>query len=833
MVATKTVLSLHRPLVLTTLLTTTRKSTILLLSTSTAKPTQQLAPNSAELAHYIKHLDSCIRSKSYAQAKNIHQQILASNANTATYITDPLLLEKLVVLYSQCNETEHARELFDKIPQPNVFLWNAMIRSYSWNGPFDRAVALFRRMVSRGVAPNKFTFPFVLKACSALLSLEDGVEIHDRARRAGLESDVFVATALIDMYMKCGRLDEPRRVFSTMERRDVVAWNAMIAGFSLHGLYEEVTRFLLAMQRDCIDPNASTVVAVLPVVGQHKALRRGKSIHCFCVRRHIDRDDVLVCTALLDMYAKCELLGYAQRTFDSMGFRNEVTWSAMIGGYVLCDEIAKGLELFEQMVVDGASNMGSTSLACALRACARSGNSGRGRWIHCYSVKFGFLTDTTVGNSLLSMYSRVGSIEDALQFFDEMRTRDTVSYSAVISGCVQNGNATEAFSVFRKMQFAGVEPDVATMVGILPACSHLAALQHGKCSHGSVIVRGFASDVSVCNSLIDMYAKCGRIELAREVFDRMAEPDTVSWNTIIAGYGIHGLGTDAVSLFRTMEDSGSSVPDGITFVSLISACSHSGLVAEGKHWFGAMTRKYNVVPRVEHYICMVDLLGRGGLLEEARGIIRNMPLEPDVRVWGALLGACRVHKNIEMGEEVSRIIQSAGPEGTGSFVLLSNMYNAAGRFDEAARVRVVQREQGFRKSPGCSWVEIGGVVHAFVGGDGSHPESSSIYEKLENLSVEIRRLGYRADTSFVLHDVDEEEKERALLYHSEKLAIAFGILSLGRDVPILVTKNLRVCGDCHAAIKFITLAEKRAITVRDASRFHHFKDGECNCGDFW
>ncbi|ONK57224.1 uncharacterized protein A4U43_C10F17880 [Asparagus officinalis] len=787
-----------------------------------------LPTSKLDISTYIKLLDSCLKSKSHHQGKKIHEHILKNN----THITNPVLLEKLALLYLSCDETATARHLFDKIPQPKIFLWNAMIRSYSWNGPFDKAIEIYHRMLESGVAPNKFTFPFVLKACSGLLALDEGIGIHNYAKTVGLDSDVFVATALIDMYMKCGVLNDSRVVFDAMEKRDVVAWNAMISGFSLHGLYDDTIIFLLEMQRSGICPNSSTIVGLLPVVGQVKGSKQGKSIHGFCLRRGFDRVDVSVDTALLDMYAKSELLHYACRIFDMMSFKNEVTWSAMIGGYVICDKMVEALAIFDKMINDAPENVGPTALACVIRACARLADVGKGKGIHCYLVKSGFLVDTTIANSLLSMYSKAGSMDYAMQLFNEVEPKDTVTYSAIISGCVHNGNAMEAFNLFKRMQIAKIEPDIATMVGILPACSHLAALQHGKYSHGSVIVRGFASDISVCNSLIDMYAKCGRIDFSREVFNRMLRRDIVSWNAIIAGYGIHGLGKEAISLFKTMEIKG-LIPDDITFVCLISACSHSGLITEGKHLYQTMIQAYRIIPRMEHYICFVDLLGRGGLLNEAWDFIQGMPFKPDVRVWGALLGACRVHKNIEIGEEVSRIIQNIGPEGTGNFVLLSNMYSAAGRHDEAARVRIAQREKGFKKSPGSSWIEIGGIVHAFIGGDQSHPRSSSIYKKLKDLLVEIRKLGYRADTSFVLQDVDEEEKENALLFHSEKLAIAFGILSLSCEQPIVVTKNLRVCGDCHTAIKFISLVEKRTITVRDATRFHHFKEGVCNCGDFW
>jgi len=543
---------------------------------------------------------------------------------------------------------------------------------------------------------------------------------------------------------------------------------------------------------------------------------------------------VLVGTALLDMYAKCKHLVYACRVFCAMPVRNEVTWSALIGGFVLCDRMVEAFSLFKDMLAQGLCFLSPTSVASALRVCASLSDVRMGTQLHALLAKSGIHTDLTAGNSLLSMYAKAGLINETMALFDEMAVKDTVSYGALLSGYVQNGKAEEAFLVFKKMQACNVEPDVATMVSLIPACSHLATLQHGRCSHSSVIIRGLASETSICNALIDMYAKCGRIDLSRQVFDKMAARDIVSWNTMIAGYGIHGLGKEATTLFLGMKNQGFA-PDDVTFICLISACSHSGLVTEGKHWFNLMTQKHDILPRMEHYICMVDLLARGGFLDEAYQFIQSMPLKADVRVWGALLGACRIHKNIDLGKQVSRMIQKLGPEGTGNFVLLSNIFSAAGRFNEAAEVRVIQKLKGFKKSPGCSWIEINGSLHAFVGGDQSHPRSPDIYQELDNIMIDIKKLGYQADTSFVLQDLEEEEKEKALLYHSEKLAIAFGILSLGEDKnkTIFVTKNLRVCGDCHTAIKYMTLVRNRAIIVRDANRFHHFKNGQCSCGDFW
>ncbi|XP_062029503.1 pentatricopeptide repeat-containing protein At3g16610 [Rosa rugosa] len=777
--------------------------------------------------NYTNLLEACIRSKSVAQAKIIHQLVIKDN----TQIEDrSLLLEKLARLYLTCNQVEVARRVFDEIPQPNpnVIIWNLLIRAYAWNGPFERAIELYYGMLELGVKPSKYTYPFVLKACSGLQALHVGQDIHQHAKRLGLGSDVYVCTALIDLYAKCGDLVAAQSVFDGMLYKDVVAWNAMIAGFSLHGLCGDTAELLVQMQRAGTAPNASTIVAVLPTVAQANALSQGKAMHGYSMRRRFS-DDVVLSTALLDMYAKCQCIVYARRIFDAMSVRNEVCWSAMIGG---CDSMREAMSLFDEMVVKDVRKLTRVTLGSILRACTKLTDLSRGRRVHCYAIKAGFDLNTMVGNTILSMYAKCGIIDDAFRLFDIMDPKDTVSYGAIISGCVQNGYAKEALLIFHQMQLSGIDPDLATMAGVLPACSHLAALQHGACGHGYSIAHGFATDTSICNALIDMYSKCGKIHIGRQVFDRMLKRDTVSWNTMIVGYGIHGLGMEAISQFHNMQAAGIK-PDDVTFIGLLSACSHSGLVTEGKHWFSAMSQDFSITPRMEHYICMVDLLARTGLLAEAHSFIQSMPFEADVRVWSALLAACRVHNNIELGEEVSRKVQGLGSEGTGNLVLLSNMYSSIGRWDDAAHVRIKQKDQGLKKSPGCSWVEINGVIHGFLGGDQSHPESAQIHEKLEELLVDMKRMGYCAENSFVLQDVEEEEKERILLYHSEKLAIAYGALHLSPGKPIFVTKNLRVCGDCHAAIKSISLVTKREITVRDVSRFHHFSDGNCSCADFW
>ncbi|KAM3343457.1 pentatricopeptide repeat-containing protein like [Capsicum galapagoense] len=722
--------------------------------------------------NYLAILDACIETKQLSIGKLVHQHIIKNN-----YCNDNRsnLLDKLTRFYVACSRLDHAHHVFDKIPSSDRnekgILWNQMIRAYAWNGPFEKAIELYHEMLECGVRPTKYTYTFVIKACSAMQDVESGVEVHEHVMKNGVDGDVYVCTALVDFYAKCGLLVEASQVFDGMRtKRDVVAWNAMISGCAISGLYLEMVGLVLEMQENGVSPNSSTIVAILTGVAEGNKLHEGKVVHGYSIRRGFV-DSVVVDTGILYVYAKCGWLNYAKRIFRFMSFKNEITRSAMIGAYVTCDSTQEGLELFEHTRMEDTESPSPVMLATVIRGCAKLNDMRRGRKMHGYTVKLGSNLDLMVSNTLLSMYAKCGRIDDALTFFEEMELKDSVSFSAIIAGCVQNGHAEEALSIFRMMQSSGVEPESATVMGILPACSHLAVLQLGVCTHGYSIVRGFTEDVSVCNALIDMYSKCGKIGIAKIVFDKMNKRDVVSWNAMIAGYGVHGRGKEAITLFNDMQSVG-QMPDEISFIGLLLACSHSGLVAEGKHWFFSMCQEFKISPRMDHYLCMVDLLGRAGLLDEAYCFIKKMPFMPDVRIWSALLAACRIHKHIILAEEVSNKIQYLGPESPGNFVLLSNLYTTAGRWDDAAHVRVKQKDFGFKKSPGCSWIEINGVVHAFVGGDMSHPQSAKINEKLKELLTEMKKLGYSAESSFVYQDVEEEEKEQILLYHSEKLAVA-------------------------------------------------------------
>ncbi|CAN8270215.1 unnamed protein product [Cochlearia groenlandica] len=647
-------------------------------------------------------LESCIGSKNLILGQIIHQHLLK---RSLTLISSTVLVS-LTRLYAVCNEVKLARNVFDEIPHPktNPIAWDVMIRAYASNHLPEKAVDLYYKMLSYGVKPTKFTYPFVLKACACLRAIEDGKLLHSHVKGSDFTDDMYVSTALVDFYAKCGEIDMALQVFDEMPQRDIVAWNAMVSGFSLHCCFSDVIGLFLDMRRSGgLSPNLSTIVGMFPALGKAGALKEAKAVHGYCTQMGFS-GDLVVKTGMLDIYGKSKCIVYARRVFDSVFRKNEVTWSAMIGGYVENEMIKEAGELFLEMLVSvDQAIMTPVAIGLILMGCARFGDLNGGRCVHCYATKAGFIVDPTVGNTLISLYTKHGSLCDAFKQFNEVEPKDIVSFNTLISGCVENCRAEESLSLFRDVKPSGIQPNITTLLGLLTACSHLAALGHGSCCHGYCVIHGYAVNTSICNALIDMYTKCGNLDVAKRVFDTMHKRDIVSWNTMMFGFGNHGLGKEALSLFNHMQDTGVN-PDEVTFLALLSACNHSGLVYEGKQLFNSMSRgDFDIIPRTDHYNCMADLLARAGYLDEAYDFVKKMPFEPDIRVLGTLLSACRTYKNVDLGDQVSKKMQSL-EEKTGTLVLLSNTYSAAEKWEDAANLRMTQKKSGLHKTPGYSCV---------------------------------------------------------------------------------------------------------------------------------
>lgn len=468
-----------------------------------------------------------------------------------------------------------------------------------------------------------------------------------------------------------------------------------------------------------------------------------------------------------------------------------------------------------------------------LKACAGIGELSLGQSVHGSAVKYGFSDDIHVLNTMVHMYcSCGGGIEFGRKVFDEMPKCDSVSWSAMIGGYAKLGMSSEAVGLFRKMQIAGVRPDEVTMVSVLSACTDLGALELGKWVSSYIDKEKVPKSVELCNALIDMFVKCGDVDKALKLFRNMAEKDIVSWTSLIVGMAMHGRGLEAISLFEDMRSSG-IVPDDVAFIGLLSACSHSGLVEKGRQYFDLMLKEFRIVPKIEHYGCMVDLLSRAGLVKDALEFVESMPIEPNPIILRALITACRAHGELKLSESMTRKLIKQEPMLESNYVLLSNIYAISLNWEKKTTIREVMGKKGIRKTPGSTMFELDNEIYEFVAGDKTHNEYKEIYEMLDEMGKEMRRAGYVATTSEVLLDIDEEDKEDALNRHSEKLAIAFALLKTPPGTSIRIVKNLRVCEDCHTATKFISKIYNREIVVRDRNRFHHFIDGLCSCKDFW
>lgn len=575
------------------------------------------------LPQYASILKSCIARKAVEPGKQIHAHlcingVLLRNLNLATQIVN---------LYVVCNSLSYAHQLFDRIPKSNIFLWNILIRAYAWNGPYEAAISLYHQLLHHGLHPDNFTLPCVLKACSSLSDINVGREIHDQVRRTGSETDVFVGAALIDMYAKCGCVNDARKVFDKITDRDVVLWNSILSAYSQNGHPQE------------------------------------------CLK--------------------------------------------------LCSEMA--LHDFRPT---------EATLVTAISASADSTAAIQGRELHGYSWRHGF------------------------EFNDKVKT-----------------------------------------------------------------------------SLVDMYAKCGNLIAARLLFEDLVDKRLVSWNAMISGYAMHGHALEALDLFKQMAEK--VQPDHITFVGVLSACKHGGLLNEGQMYFDSMITDYRIEPRIEHYTNMVDLLGHFNRLDEAYRLIINIRVAHDSGLWGALLHSCKIHGNMELGELALKRLIELKPDDAGNYVVLSNMYAQAGKWERVSNIRRLMVERKIKKSIGCSWIEVRTKIHAFVSGDSCHPLCDQIYAELGELGELLTEAGYIPNVLPIYYDVENDEKTETVSSHSERLAIAFGLISTPAGTKLLVTKNLRICEDCHVVMKLISRVKQREITIRDVNRYHHFKDGVCSCGDYW
>ncbi|KAJ4953992.1 hypothetical protein NE237_030824 [Protea cynaroides] len=605
-------------------------------------------------------------------------------------------------------------------------------------------------------------------------------------------------------------------------RESSTPWNIRLRELAKEGLFREGLELYCQMLRSGVFPNVFTFPFTLKSCAALSLPFSGSQLHSHVVKTGCESDPYVM-SSLISMYCKCSLVGNGQKLFEQSPQPRKLTvcYNALIAGYALNSQFTNASNLFCRMQRTGVAFDDVTMLGL-IRICTLPMHLGFGMCLHACNVKWALDTNPSVGNCLLTMYVKCGSVDHARSLFDAMPKKDLISWNAMINGYAQNGLATHVLDLYQKMELSGVDPDAVTFVGVLSTCAHLGAHSVGRDIEQQITRKGFGFNLFLTNALINMYARCGNLTRARRIFDEMQEKSIMSWTALVVGYGMHGQGQTAVQLFDKMLSTG-ILPDGAAFVSVLSACSHAGLTEKGLEYFSQMDRYYGIKAGPEHYACIVDLLGRAGRLQEARELIASMPVEPDGAVWGALLSSCKIHGNVELAELAFEHVIELEPTNVGYYVLLSNIYSEVEDLDGVARVRVMMRERKLRKEPGCSYVEHKGKVHLFLADEKRHPQTKEIHRMLDGLQDLVNET-----------DVwKQNPKKKSEGIHSEKLAIVFGLLNSQSGAEIVVMKNLRVCGDCHLFIKVVSKIVDRKIVVRDASRFHHFRDGLCSCNDYW
>ncbi|KAK9668902.1 hypothetical protein RND81_13G094800 [Saponaria officinalis] len=560
-----------------------------------------------------------------------------------------------------------------------------------------------------------------------------------------------------------------------------------------------------------------------------KSIRESKRVFNYMINSGFELDQYMRNRVLL-MHIKCGMLADARILFDEMPERNSVSWNMMIAGVVDAGDYIEAFRLFLTMWSDYPC-ADSRTFASMIRATAGLGLIYPGKQLHSCAVKMDLSDDVFVSCALIDMYSKCGSIDDAQFVFDEMPIKTTVGWNSIIAGYALHGYSEEALSLYYEMQDSGVAMDHFTFSIVVRICARLGSLEHAKQAHAGLVRHGFSLDTVANTALVDLYSKWGRIDDARNLFDKMSSKNVISWNALIAGYGNHGQGEKAVELFEKMVREGMR-PNHVTFLAVLSACSYSGLSDHGWEIFDSMNTVHGVNPRAMHYACMIELLGREGLLDEALALIKDAPFEPTMNMWAALLTACRVHRNLELGRFAAEKLYGMGPEKLGNYVLLLNIYNSLGKSEEAASVIDKLQQKGLRIMPACTWIDIKKQSYSFSSGDVAHVQAEEIFEKLDSLIAEISEHGYTPENRSLLPDVDERE-QRMLLYHSEKLAVSFGLINTSEHTALQLMQSHRICNDCHNALKLIAKVTGREIVVRDSSRFHRFQNGSCSCGDYW
>ncbi|KAI3793376.1 hypothetical protein L1987_35995 [Smallanthus sonchifolius] len=692
------------------------------------------------------------QQKNLSNGRTLHAHIIKTGATHCSYIAN-----SLVNFYAKCHLLPEAHLAFESIKTKDVVSWNSLINGYSQLGGHQNSIIvmqLFKKMMSQEhlVLPDARTFAGAFTAASALGDCFGGKQAHTVAFKLGRCEDIFVGSSLLNMYCKAGFVEDARKVFDEMPERNSISWATMISGYAMRricgeamGLFKE----LIAREEEHV--NEFVVTSVLSAFTLPEFIHIGLQIHCLGVKHGL-LSHVSVGNAIVTMYSKCGSLDEAVKAFDLSSNKNSITWSAMITGYAQGGDYEKAIDLFSKMHFNGIVASEFT-LVGVLNACSDGSAIGEGKETHAYSIKLGFQYQIYIITAVVDMYAKCGFLDDARKGFEHLQEPDVVLWTSMIGGYVQNGENECAIDLFCKMQTKGISPNELTMASVLKACSSLAALEQGKQIHATTIKHGFGLEVPIGSALSTMYAKCGSLKDGDRVFTRMPSRDVVSWNSMISGLAQNGQGIEALELFKKMQTEGPK-PDFVTFVNILAACSHMGKVEKGWDYFNMMSNEYSITPRIDHYACMVDLLSRGGKLNEAKNFIESAPIDHGLCLWRILLSACRNYHNYELGAYAGEKLMQLGSPESSAYVLLSGIYKALGRSEDVERVRGIMSVRGVSKEPGCSWIELKSHFHVFVVGDQLHPQIKEICLELNRLSKLMKDEGYHPESDSNFADLE-------------------------------------------------------------------------------
>ncbi|XP_019427492.1 PREDICTED: putative pentatricopeptide repeat-containing protein At3g23330 [Lupinus angustifolius] len=770
---------------------------------------------------------TCLKACSMCLDMNFGKQVHAE-AIKLSLLSDVFVGSALVNLYAKCGEMDLADKVFFCMPEQNEVLWNVLINGHAQVGDGKGAFRLFCHMLKSEVKFSKFTLPSVLKSCANSGDLRDGQAVHGLVFKSGCELDKFLCSSLIDMYSKCDLVGDALKLFLMITDHDVVSWSAMITCLDQQGHSQEAAKLFYSMRHTSVKPNQFTFSSVVSAATELGDLLYGQSIHA-CIFKHGFKLDISVSNALIRMYMKHGCVHDGARVFEALTRPDIVSWNNLLSGFHDYGSCESGPKTFYQMLVEGFRPNMYTFIS-VLRSCSSLLDIVFGKQVHAQIVKNNLDGNEYVRTALVDMYAKCRCMEESYKAFARLISRDVFTWTVMITGYAQTDQAENAIKFFNLMQQEGVKPNEFTVAGCLSGCSQLTVTESGLQLHSMAIKSGLLPDMYVSSALVDMYAKCGCIEDAETIFKGSVRQDAVVWNTMICGFSMHGWGDKALQTFQSMKDEG-NLPDEVTFIGVLSACSHMGLIEEGKQHFNSMSNVYGMIPRDEHFACMVDILSRAGRFDEVESFVEEMKLTSNPSIWEIILGACAKHGNAKFGEKAARKLFELNHETDSTYILLSNIFASKGRWTDVKRVRAMMSSKGVKKEPGCSWVEINNKVHVFVS-DGVHPNILEIHLKLEELGQKLSLVGYVPQTEHVLHNIPDKEKKEHLNHHSEKLALAFALIS-SQMKRIRIFKNLRICLDCHNFMKLVSDITNREIIVRDINRFHHFKGGSCSCHDYW